>query len=128
MGKTVPSHVVKATALTHIDVQDFPEHRLLSYASVAVVQQCLVVASGEEIQKPRTRKYAQKQTSGKKERKQNVSVCAKLGSSLEGARISGNPSKLSFSEEAVKTLNVRVCCLTRVEKNDSFEADKLLGL
>lgn len=38
IGKTVPSHVVKATALTHIDVQDFPEHRLLSYASVAVVQ------------------------------------------------------------------------------------------
>lgn len=93
-------------------VQTFPERCLMSYSSVEEVRQCSVFHSGGEKQNPWTRDVLPNKSEEVKSRSGMFLFTLKWG-------LQWFPGSCPCRK--------RACCLTRVEQNDSFEADKLLG-
>lgn len=93
-------------------VQTFPESCLMSNSSVVEVRQCSVFYSGER-----------NRTFGQGDVPPNKSEEIKNGSGMFLFTLNWGHHWFPGSCPRCK----RMCCLTRVEQNDGFEADKLLG-
>lgn len=93
-------------------VQTFPESCLMSNSSVVEVRQCSVFYSGER-----------NRTFGQGDVPPNKSEEIKNGSGMFLFTLNWG---LHWSPGSCPRCK-RMCCLTRVEQNDGFEADELLG-